>query len=117
MASSPSSLLSICFDFDLRWTIAKRATSNPLDTLSLLNTCTDVRRGRRELAVDELRLLLDATLKSQWTFRGLTGRDRFHLYLTASTTGFRARALAHLTPADFDFNESGPTVTLPARYN
>lgn len=99
----------------LRWLVkSKRATSNPLDTL---NTCTDVRRGRRELTVEELRLLLDATLKNQWTFRGLVGRDRFCLYLTASTTGFRARALAHLTPADFDLNETSPTVTLPARFN
>lgn len=36
------------------------------------------------------------------------------LYLTAAGTGFRANALANLTPADFDLDTT--TVTLPARF-
>src|SRR5262249_22559446 len=50
------------------------------------------------------------------TYRGLTGVDRFHLYLTAATTGFRARALSNLTPIDFDLNGGTPTVSLAARF-
>ena len=101
-----------------RWLVrAKRAGSNPLDTLTLVNARVDVRRGRRELAVDDLRGLLAATRASTRTYRGLTGRDRFVLYLTALTTGFRARALANLTPGDFDLTGDHFTVTLAARFN
>ena len=49
--------------------------------------------------------------------RGLTGEDRFHLYLAAAATGFRANALADLTPADFDLDAGTPTVMLAARFN
>jgi integrase/recombinase XerC len=45
----------------------------------------------------------------------LTAEDRFALYLVATGTGFRANALANLTPGDFDLN--APTVTLSARFN
>jgi integrase len=101
-----------------RWLVAaKRIGSNPLDLLSLTNTSVDVRRARRELTAGELRALFAATRASRWTFRGLTGEDRFHLYLTAAATGFRASALANLTPADFDLDADTPTVALAARIN
>ncbi len=101
-----------------RWLVkSKRIATNPLETLSLLNVEIDIRRARRELTADELRRLLSATRLSNRTYRGLTGEDRFHLYLTAATTGFRASALSHLTPADFDLQSSPPTVTLAARFN
>ncbi|VTT98141.1 integrase-recombinase protein : Marine sediment metagenome DNA, contig: S06H3_L02821 (Fragment) OS=marine sediment metagenome GN=S06H3_17168 PE=4 SV=1: Phage_integrase [Gemmataceae bacterium] len=100
-----------------RWLVKlKRIGSDPLDSLTLVNTAVDVRRGRRELTTGELQALLTATRASDRTFRGLGGNDRFHLYLTASGTGFRANALANLTPADFDLSPDGPTVTLPARF-
>ena len=35
----------------------------------------------------------------------------------AAGTGFRANALANLTPADFDLDTDSPTVTLAARFN
>lgn len=102
----------------LRWMVrAKRIGANPLDTLPLLNTQTDIRRGRRELTADELRAILAATRASGRGFRGLTGEDRFFLYLSAATTGFRANALANLTPGDFDLEAAGSVVTLPARFN
>jgi integrase/recombinase XerC len=102
----------------LRWMLrAKRLGSNPLDALSLLNAQADVRRVRRELTADELPRLLAAARNSNRTFRGLTGWDRFYLYLTAATTGFRANALANLTPNDFDLVSDSPTVTLAARFN
>ncbi len=101
-----------------RWMVkAKRIAANPVDTLSLVNAATDVRRARRELTADELRALLAATRNSSTSFRGLSAEDRYHLYLTAATTGFRVRALANLTPADFALATDPPTVTLPARFN
>ena len=98
-----------------RWLVkAKRLGSNPLEYLTLLNTTTDVRRARRELTVEELRLLFAISRASNTTFRGLTGEDRYALYLAAAGTGFRANSLANLTPAVFDFNAL--TVTLSARF-
>ena len=99
-----------------RWLVkAKRIGSDPLDTLHLLNEAVDVRRARRELTAEELRALLAGTRTSARTFRGLSGEDRFTLYLVAAGTGFRANALANLTPGDFDLDSQ--TVTLAARFN
>ncbi len=101
-----------------RWLVRnKRIGSNPLDTLTLVNAAVDVRRTRRELTADELRRLFVAARESGRTFRGLTGADRFALYLVAAGTGFRANALANLTPADFDLDAAAPVVTLAARFN
>jgi integrase len=100
-----------------RWMVrAKRVAGNPLDAISLVSVNGDIRRGRRELSADELRRLLTSVRESSRTYRGLTGTDRFHLYLTAATTGFRARALSNLTPSDFDLVGDTPTVSLAARF-
>jgi Phage integrase family len=69
------------------------------------------------LSEDEVRALLAATWVSEWSFRGLSGIDRFHLYWTAATTGLRAAALAALTPADFHLCGGVPLIVLPARFN
>jgi site-specific recombinase XerC len=99
-----------------RWLVkAKRFHSNPMDTLSLVNTKADVRHARRELTADELCRLFTAARTSALTFRDLTGEDRYTLYLTAAGTGFRANALANLTTADFDL--AANTVTLSAKLN
>ncbi len=99
-----------------RWlTRTRRMGANPFDTLTLVNAAVDVRHARRELTADELRRLFDATRARGRSFRGLTGPDRYMLYLTAAGTGFRAGAMANLTPADFDTEAA--TVTLPARFN
>jgi integrase len=101
-----------------RWLVkTKRIGSNPLESLSLINAAVDVRRARRELTADELRRLFDAARPSARTYRGLAGADRYFLYLVAAGTGFRASALASLTPADFDLDAAAPVVTLPARFN
>src|SRR5207302_7639886 len=76
---------------------------------------TDRRHDRRELDADEMRRLLGVTRASARAFRGLTGPDRAALYLTACGTGFRVRALAGLTPGDFDLSADVPAVVLPAR--
>ncbi len=101
-----------------RWLVkARRAGMNPLESLTPVNAAVDVRHGRRELTADELRALLTVTRTCTRAFRGLTGEDRYFLYLTAAGTGFRANALANLTPADFDLTPTAPTVTLAARFN
>jgi hypothetical protein len=51
------------------------------------------------------------------TFRGLTGYDRFVLYAMACGTGFRAGALASLTPESFELDDELPNVSLAARKN
>jgi integrase len=99
-----------------RWLVkARRLGSNPLESLTLVNASADVRRTRRELNAEELRRLFVAARGSARAYRGLTGEDRYMLYLVAAGTGFRANALANLTPADFDLNAA--TVTLAARLN
>ncbi len=100
-----------------RWMLkAKRIGADPLEALTFVNTSVDVRRARRELTADELQRLLAGTRTSPRIFRGLTGEDRYLLYLVAAGTGFRANALANLTPADFDLDAPSPVVTLAARF-
>jgi integrase len=102
----------------VRWLVKDdRIPSNPLKSVEMLNAQTDVRHGRRELSAEELGRLLEATRASDRTFRGLTGTDRFTLYAMACGTGFRASALASLTPESFDLEGQTPTVTLAARRN
>lgn len=101
-----------------RWMVrSKRLTANPLETLARVNSQVDVRRARRELTAEELRTVLETARASARSFRGLSGLDRYHLSLLAAGTGFRAAALASLTPNDFDLNGEAPTVTLAARFN
>ncbi|MBN9523293.1 site-specific integrase, partial [bacterium] len=99
-----------------RWLVkAKRIGSNPLDSLSLVNSAVDVRRARRELTATELGRLFNAARSIARAYRGLSGADRYFLYLVAAGTGFRASALSNLTPDDFDLDVG--TVTLAARFN
>jgi integrase len=108
-----SHLKSFC-----RWLVKdRRMADNPLAHLEAGNVEVDRRHDRRELEAEELRLLLDVTRGSDRSFRGLTGSDRFHLYVVACGTGFRAAALASLTPENFDLQSEPPTVTLAARKN
>src|SRR5262249_537989 len=93
----------------------RRGPANPSDRRALLNVARARRHARRELAADEMRRLLEVTRASARAFRGLTGPDRAALYLTACGTGFRVRALAGLTPGDFDLTADLPAVHLPAR--
>jgi integrase len=94
----------------------RRAGENPFRHIEAENTTTDRRHDRRELEADELRRVLQTTRNSNRSFRGLSGLDRFHLYATACGTGFRASALASLTPESFDLAGDLPTVTLSARH-
>ena len=95
----------------------RRMGENPVAHLEAGNVGVDRRHDRRELEAEDLRGLLAATRGSRRVFRGLTGEDRFALYATACGTGFRAGALASLTPESFDLAGDPATVTLAARRN
>jgi integrase len=100
------------------WMVKDRRTpASPIAHLEPGNADVDRRHDRRELDAGELRRLLAAARDSTGLFRGLTGRDRYHLYAVACGTGFRAAALASLTPESFDLENDPPTVTLAARRN
>jgi integrase len=100
------------------WMVAdQRMPSSPVARLEGGNVGVDRRHDRRELSADELRRLLAAARASSRPFRGLTREDRFHLFPAACGTGFRAAALASLTPESFDLNAATPTVSLAAQFN
>lgn len=82
---------------------------NVFDDLPGFDPASDRKHARRDLTADELARLLDAA-RSGPTLHTLTGEDRYHLYLTAFATGFRAGELATLTPESFDL--TGCVVTL-----
>src|SRR5262245_30239419 len=99
-----------------RWLVAdRRMAESPVARLRGGNPKLDRRHDRRELSVEELVRVLGSTRASGWTFRGLTGEDRFHVYLTACGTGSRAGELATLRPDSFDFAGDPAAVALPVR--
>ena len=100
-----------------RWLVKDRRTAeNVFQHLEGGNAKVDRRHDRRELTAEELPRLLDAARTSPTVFRRLNGTDRFHLYAAACGTGFRASALASLTPESFDLDAAPPVVTLAARH-
>lgn len=70
---------------------------------------------RRRITPDELASVLDAALSDAGTWRGLSGRDRYHLYLVAFATGFRSGELAALAKSSFKLDAEPPTAFLPAK--
>ncbi len=99
------------------WLVSDRRTgSDPLAGLSGVSTSEDVRRGRRALSPEEFGRILDAALVSDRVFRGVDGRERHHLYLTACAAGFRTHELASLTPNSFNLDGDTPTATVPSAY-
>jgi integrase len=100
-----------------RWLVRDRRTGDdPLAGLSGVNSTTDVRHARRPLSPQELGIVLQEVLESPREFRGLSGRDRHFLYLTACGTGFRAAELASLFPESFALDAKPSTATVPAAY-
>ena len=94
----------------------RRIGDDPLAGLSSLNATTDVRHARRPLSPEELGRVLQAALDSPKEYRGLSGRDRHFLYLTACASGFRASELSALLPGSFALDATPPTATVPAAY-
>jgi integrase len=97
-----------------RWLVRdRRMGESPVAHLQGGNPKLDRRHDRRELAVEELVRVMEAARVSAAAFRGLTGEDRFHVYLAAIGTGFRAGELATLRPGSFALDAAPPTATLP----
>ena len=92
----------------------RRMADNPLAHLQGSNARLDLRHDRRALSAEELTLILEVTMASRKSYRGLSGEDRYFLYLAAMTTGFRSSELASLTPASFVLDAEPPTVVLAA---
>lgn len=93
----------------------RRIPENPFDHLERNRKETELRHRRRELTAQELEKLLDVARTSTWSFRDLSGLDRFALYVTACATGFRASSLTSLCPENFSLDADPPTITLAAR--
>ena len=94
-----------------------RIGENPLECIGGINTQTEKKRDRRALTHDEQNKLIETALKSNAKHQGLKGRERAMLYLLAADTGFRANELGTLSWESFDFDKSGPTVTVTAAYS
>ncbi len=99
-----------------RWMVQDgRAAESPLAHLRGLNVRTDRRHDRRALSADELRWLLDATVKGSEHY-DMTGEARSLLYRLAVETGLRAGELRSLTPSSFRLEDREPSVTIAAAY-
>jgi integrase len=96
-----------------RW-MSKRAPvrADLFDSVPGHDPANDRKHARREVSPDELARLLEAAQASTRTVRGLTGPDRYHLYLTAFSTGFRASELAALRPENFALDADPPTASI-----
>ncbi len=97
-----------------RWLVRRKRVSPDANELADLagTPAPDHRHDRRPLAVEDLRRLLDATLSSSRTVKKLPPRDRWALYLTAMSTGFRAGELSLLCRRRFQLAGDVPVVVL-----
>lgn len=68
----------------------------------------------RALSPSEMATLIDATRAGEEVY-GLTGEERYFLYLVAFSTGLRASELASLLPTAFQLNADNPTVVIAAK--
>jgi integrase len=99
-----------------RWLVKHRRTQE--DRLQFLeggNVRTDRRIKRRALSETEIQELLQATRHGE-SFAGLTGEQRFFLYLAALSTGLRASELASLRKCHLQLQAEIPHVVIEARY-
>lgn len=83
-----------------RWISGKAAVRADLfDGLPGYDAANERTHARREVSPEELDRVLAAAKASPRTVRNLTGVDRYHLYLTAFATGFRASELVVHPPS------------------
>jgi integrase len=71
--------------------------------------------ARRDLSPAEIGQLLTAA-RAGPKRGGLSGEDRYYLYLTAFASGFRAGELAALQPEHFELESTPPVLSLPHRH-
>lgn len=102
------------------WWLAERANVpvrvTLFDTVPGFNPAADRRHARREIPPAEMARVLQAARTSARVHRGMTGEDRYHLYITAFGTGYRAGELSVLTPECFELDAATPVAVLPAKY-
>ena len=97
-----------------RWMVRDgRAHGNPVEHLQGMNVKVDRRHDRRNLTGAELSKLITVTLTGPVSFK-LSGRARAMLYRAAMETGFRRNELRKLKVSSFQFDQTTPTVVLPA---
>lgn len=95
------------------WLVADgRIHSDPLARLDTSAPDSAATRRRRPLSAAQVEHFLATARAGGKRFRGLTGEDRWALYLTALSTGFRCEELASLTPARFLLDHTPPVVRL-----
>lgn len=98
-----------------RW-MSRRLPVKPdlFDSIPSFNPAGNRVHERREVTAEELASVLEAARSSKKAFQELCGNDRYHLYLTAFATGYRASELAELVPEGFALDADPPMVRLPA---
>ncbi len=92
-----------------------RTVDDPLVGVGGFNIKEDRRHDRRTLAVDELRLIIDAANRGP-PYREMTGPTRALCYRLAIATGLRFSEIKSITPESFDLDGDRPTVTVAAGY-
>lgn len=99
-----------------RWLRSDKRTPSDLlaDVAGFSRVDGDQRHPRREFTVDELDRLLAAARGSGKVQYGLSGHDRYALYLCACSTGLRVSELASMTPESFQLATSAPVVRVRA---
>src|SRR5262249_52899670 len=96
--------------------VNNRTSEDRLRGLERWNEEVDRRHRRRSLPQGVFEKLLKAAAEG-CPFRGLSGTDRFFLYIFAAHTGLRASELASLTPESFELHGPTPTCTVAAAYS
>lgn len=99
------------------WLAVKRRAPVPVglfDSIPGFDPANHRKHARRNVTPDELARVLDAA-RAGIEAEGLTGEARYHLYLAAFATGFRAGELASLRPDDLDLAADPPTVRLAGK--
>ena len=89
------------------------ANDDPLIGLKKRKTDGDRRYVRRALTWDQFQTLITVAQRDTAKVQGLLGVDRAMVYLLATCTGYRRRALRRLRVQDLDLDQ-GCCVTLPA---
>lgn len=93
-----------------RWLVnEQRIVDNPVAYLKTIEQPAKT-RNRRAIKQDELERLLETTRTSATVLYGMTGHERFLIYVLACQTGMRAGDLRGLRVGDFDFENLSVTV-------
>jgi integrase len=100
-----------------RWLATKVSSVRPdlFDALPSFDAANARTHARRDISPEDLARVFEAAKNSAAIVRRLTGSDRYHLYLTAFSTGLRAAELTSLTPASFHLDANPPAVSLSGK--